>query len=673
MSHDTVERLLDRWEKAREVGHAIGLDELCQDHPHVRDEVARKIASLRAIDGLIAGDAGRAGGVGGDVAVGGHVGPYRLIAQIGEGGMGVVFRAEQREPLRRLVALKVIKAGMDTKQVFARFTSERQALALMDHPHIARVFDAGATATGRPYFAMELVHGLPITEYCDRAKMGVGDRLRLFADVCHGVQHAHQKGVIHRDLKPTNILVAELDGRPAPKIIDFGIAKAIEQPLTDRSLYTEFGRAIGTPEYMSPEQATLAHGDVDTRSDVYALGVLLYELLTGTTPLASDRRATLSQAEWQRVVAEEEPVRPSLRVSASSDRGVGIIAPDGMTPRRLNGVLRGELDWIVMRALEKDRKRRYPTALSLATDVSRFLRDEPVEASPPSRMYVATKFVRRHRIGVTAAAAAALTVFAGAVTYIWVIRAANARETASRLLAEERRQDAELNKVWADESGEFLYGGLLIPMAETIREGLSEPGSATQSLTALRGAMADRVEQAVASAKDPPGRLDVTHANASLRGGDVLFQLGEPRAAIDAYRQAKQQFDRVPPGQAPLTALMCDAVGIRIRLARALVVIRDLGPARGWLEEAATMLPDEPPGWPAVPDPAFRHRWALAVAWGDLEHASSDGARRAAAHYEEAVRRARERPPSGPDGIHRADDLQLALARLNSVQMEPTE
>jgi eukaryotic-like serine/threonine-protein kinase len=339
----------------------------------------------------------------------GDVGPYKLVELIGEGGMGTVWLAQQQEPVKRLVALKVIKAGMDSKQVLARFEAERQALALMDHPNIARVLDAGATAGGRPYFVMELVKGIPITKFCDERRLTPKERLELFVPVCQAVQHAHQKGVIHRDIKPSNVLVALYDGRPVPKVIDFGIAKAAGQPLTEKTLVTGLGAVVGTPEYMSPEQAELNQLDVDTRSDIYSLGVLLYELLTGTTPLQRKRVKQAALLELLRLVREEDPPRPSNRISTTNELPT-IAARRATEPRKLAGVVRGELDWIVMKALDKDRSRRYETATGFASDVQRFLAGEAVLAVPPSAGYRLKKFTRRNRQAVLTGSAVAAVV-----------------------------------------------------------------------------------------------------------------------------------------------------------------------------------------------------------------------------------------------------------------------
>jgi serine/threonine protein kinase len=382
-------------------------------------------------------------------AAGSRIGPYRLVEQIGEGGMGAVWRAEQEHPVRRQVALKLIKAGMDSAQVVARFEAERQALALMDHPNIARVFDAGATAAGRPYFVMELVPGVPITRYGDLHRLSPRERLELFVPVCQAVQHAHQKGVIHRDLKPSNVLVSVCDGRPVAKVIDFGVAKATEQRLTDQSLFTQLGMVVGTLEYMSPEQAELSAGGVDTRSDVYSLGVLLYELLTGTTPLERDRLREADFTEALRRIREEEPPPPSGRLAGAGPRLAAVAAARGTEPARLVRLVRGELDWIAMRCLEKDRDRRYDSAAALARDVERHLADEPVEAGPPSAGYRLRKLARRHRTALEAAAAFALLLVAAAAVSAWLaVRATWAEQTAGeqRDLAQAAERDARRDR-----------------------------------------------------------------------------------------------------------------------------------------------------------------------------------------------------------------------------------
>jgi serine/threonine protein kinase len=375
------------------------------------------------------------------------VGPYKLLQAIGEGGMGTVYMAEQTRPVQRKVAVKIIKPGMDSKQVIARFEAERQALALMDHPNIAKVLDAGATAEGRPYFVMELVKGVPITRYCDERRLTPRQRLELFVPVCQAVQHAHQKGVIHRDLKPSNVLIALYDGRPVPKVIDFGVAKATGPKLTDRTLFTEFGAVVGTLEYMSPEQAQLNQLDVDTRSDIYSLGVLLYELLTGTTPLDRQRLKATALLEALRLIREEEPPTPSTRLSATA-KLPSVAANRGAGPKKLRGLVKGELDWIVMKCLAKDRGRRYETANSLAYDLERYLKDEPVQACPPSAAYRFGKLVRRHKAGLAAVALLGVGLLAAvvvlALSTVWV---ADEREEAVRQrdAARVQRGRAEVN------------------------------------------------------------------------------------------------------------------------------------------------------------------------------------------------------------------------------------
>ncbi|MBC8105461.1 MAG: serine/threonine protein kinase [Anaerolineae bacterium] len=375
------------------------------------------------------------------------IGPYKLLQRIGEGGFGTVFMAEQEKPIKRRVALKIIKLGMDTRQVVARFEQERQALAMMDHPNIAKVFDAGMTESGRPYFVMELCTGEPIEEYCDRHNLSIESRLELFAQVCNAVQHAHTKGIIHRDIKPSNVLVATQDGRPSAKVIDFGIAKATASKLTEKTLFTEHKQLIGTPEYMSPEQAE-GSLDIDTRTDVYSLGVLLYELLTGCTPFDSKELRSAAYGEIQRMIREVDPPKPSTRLSQNSDTIANVAAHRMTEPRKLGKLVRGELDWIVMKALEKDRQRRYETANGLAMDVKRYLSGEAVVAAPPSTVYRMRKFVRRNKAVVGSASAVAAALLIGLIAFAWQAKIARTqRDRAIVAEAETKKRADELKEV----------------------------------------------------------------------------------------------------------------------------------------------------------------------------------------------------------------------------------
>ena len=418
------------------------LDEACRGDATLRERVEELLLARRQAGSFLGG---RWMSATEELAIaespGTVIGPYKLLQQIGEGGMGVVFMAEQTEPIQRTVALKIIKPGMDTRQVIARFEAERQAVAMMDHPNIAKVLDAGTTDSGRPYFVMELVKGVPITKYCDEKHLPLRERLELFVQVCQAVQHAHQKGIIHRDIKPNNVLVAEYDNHAVPKVIDFGVAKATAQRLTERTMFTEFGQVLGTMEYMSPEQAKFNQLDIDTRSDIYSLGVLLYELLTGSTPFEGKRLHEAAFDEMLRIIREEEPPKPSTRLS-SSDTLPSVAANRHTEPARLSKDVRGELDWIVMKALEKDRNRRYETASGFAADIERHLHDEPVEAGPPSAAYRFRKFARRNRAALTTATAVLITTVVGlaASTYLIAQERDAAREAAHREAAAAKRE-----------------------------------------------------------------------------------------------------------------------------------------------------------------------------------------------------------------------------------------
>ena len=453
---------------------------------------------------------------------------YRVVEKIGEGGMGEVFHAEQLEPVRRRVALKVIKRGMDTKEVIARFETERQALALMNHRSIARVFDAGSTAQGRPYFAMEYVDGIPITDYCDRHRLDPKQRIELFRTVCSAVQHAHQKGIIHRDLKPSNILVRVEAGRPVPKVIDFGISKATSQRLTEKTLFTQRGQWVGTPEYMSPEQAEAGGLDIDTRTDVYSLGVVLYELLVGAKPFdpATLRRAGFD--EVRRVIREEEPPKPSTRFTSLGDDSSTAARNRRVEPEALQRVLRGDLDAIAMKALEKDRTLRYGSPQELSEDIGRFLNDEPVSATPPSALYRTRKFVRRHRLAVAAATAVAAAVLAGSAVALWQARIAH---------LERARAERRFDEVRA----------LANSVVYEIYDGIEElPGS-----TPVRELVVRRAEEylgSLAAEAHDDIELQKELAGARLRIGDVLgapyhASLGDYTSARANYLQAVEMLE----------------------------------------------------------------------------------------------------------------------------------
>jgi serine/threonine protein kinase/Flp pilus assembly protein TadD len=435
---DIVEKPAARWETL--------LTEACDTDEDLHRQVAVLLQAHARENGIL--DRNGAGlAPTGVFELGEHagavIGPYTLLQQIGEGGMGVVWMAEQTEPVRRVVALKVIKPGMDSRQVVARFEAERQALAMMDHLNIARVFDGGTTESGRPYFVMELVHGVPITRYCDDNRLTPRQRLELFVPICQAIQHAHQKGIIHRDIKASNVLITLCDGKPVPKVIDFGVAKATEQKLTERTLCTQSGTLVGTLEYMSPEQAEMSPQGVDTRSDIYSLGVLLYELLTGGTPLSREQIKEAGYAAILYSIREKEPPRPSVRLRDSGSALAAIAAQRNMEAARLVKLVRGEMDWIVMKALEKDRNRRYETANGLARDVQRYLADETVQACPPSAWYRSRKFVRRNKAALLVAACLFLAVASVAVGIGWAVADRTARSRAAEDKAADILKDAD--------------------------------------------------------------------------------------------------------------------------------------------------------------------------------------------------------------------------------------
>jgi eukaryotic-like serine/threonine-protein kinase len=443
-----------------------------------------------------------------------RIGRYRLLQRLGEGGCGVVYQAEQEQPIRRRVALKIIRLGMDTESVIARFEAERQALALMDHPNIAHVLDAGTTDSGRPYFVMELVPGVKVTDYCSQNHLDTRQRLKLFIQICHAIQHAHQKGVIHRDIKPSNILVTLHDGAPMPKVIDFGIAKATEGRLTDNTFHTVCDQFIGTPAYMSPEQADRIGSDVDTRSDIYSLGVLLYELLTGRTPFDSKRLLESGMDEMRRTLREREPQPPSNMLTTIGDTELAVIASQHHSaPPRLISSLQGDLDWIVMKALEKDRRRRYETADGLAMDVQRFLNNEPVVARPPTIVYRFGKLVRRNRLTFAAIAAVSLALLSGLGLSTWLFlkeREARQRATAAELQQVRLRQDADRLRMEAENRQKLTQATLLLS-----RDGIAE---------------ADALIEGIAVAED------------NLEYADLFRRLGDWHVAGKRWKQAVDRF-----------------------------------------------------------------------------------------------------------------------------------
>jgi serine/threonine protein kinase len=523
---------------------------------------------------------------------GDRIGRYKLLQQIGEGGCGVVYMAEQEEPVRRRVALKVIKLGMDTKSVNARFEAERQALALMDHPNIAKVLDAGATDNGRPFFVMELVRGIKITEYCDQNKLTTEDRLKLFVQVCHAIQHAHQKGIIHRDIKPSNILVTLHDGVPVPKVIDFGIAKATQGRLTDQTLFTAFEQFIGTPAYMSPEQAEMSGLDVDTRSDIYALGVLLYELLTGRTPFDAKELLASGLDQMRHTIREQEPQRPSTRLSTMLDADLTTTAKHRQTdvPKLLH-VLQGDLDWIVMKTLEKDRTRRYETAIGLGVDIERYLNDEPVVARPPSSLYRFQKLARRNKTIFIAVGAVAIALIAGFGLSLYLfLNEAHLRARAERALVLEARlrEAAELGKKFAD-VGLMMSRGRWDEADQLVNDlPLVPEGAAIYSVLAMidarYGAWPKAVTNFVRLIRIRPNDPDNYHLLTPL-----LLQLDQ----ADAYRQHCQRIIQQFGGTS-------DPV-VAERMAKDCLLLppaaKDLSAINRWVETAVAAGPQHPI-WP---------------------------------------------------------------------------
>jgi len=546
-------------QKGTERERSAYLEGACGNNPGLRERVE---TLLRAHDA--AGNFLQPSLTSADEGPGSIIGRYKLLQMIGQGGFGVVYMAEQLEPVRRKVALKIIKLGMDTRQVVARFESERQALALMDHPNIARVFDAGSTESGRPYFVMELVRGVPITDYADKNALTLRERLELFITVCRAVQHAHQKGIIHRDIKPTNVLVTLHDGVPVPKVIDFGIAKATKQRLTEKTIFTEFRQIVGTPQYMSPEQAEMSGLDVDTRCDIYSLGVMLYELLTSTTPLEAERLRTLGYGELQQVIRDEDPQRPSLRVSTLHEQLETVAKNRRIEPRRLSGLFRGDLDWIVLKALEKDRTRRYSTASDLAADVERYLKYEPVEAGPPGITYVLRKFARRNRRGVAAALLVALALFIGlgmaaAGWYRAGREADRSREIAGfleEIVLTVNPGEADGGRIDVEQvtaRARKLFGD----QHATVAAALDRLGTQAQHAGDFKASeRLFRESEATWRALASTGHHAASRAHTLSHLAALQRLLGDDASAESAYRDALAIADKLPPG---MQLEFCDA------------------------------------------------------------------------------------------------------------------
>ncbi len=565
------------------------LERECAGDPALRDRVlALLTAHDRAghvIDRPVDGDPDQTAGYAPASEQRGTIiaGRYKLLEEIGQGGMGTVWAAEQTTPVRRKVAVKLIKAGMDSRAVLARFEAERQALALMDHPNIAKVLDGGLTDSGRPYFVMEYVKGVPITEYCDATRLSVEERLNLFVQVCSALQHAHQKGIIHRDLKPSNILVAPYDDKPVPKVIDFGLAKAMHQSLTEKTLYTAHEMVLGTPLYMSPEQAQLNNLDVDTRADIYSLGVLLYELLTGTTPIERKRFKEAAWDEVRRMIREEEPPAPSMRLS-STDTLPSSATFRHTEPAKLKKLVRGELDWIVMKALEKDRTRRYETANGLARDIQRYLDDEVVEARPPSAGYRFGKFVRRHRAQAMAAGLVFLALLAGIASTTWgLVREARANARLAKSLVREQKANTDLSAANVKVKARY---DLAVDAVKTFHTGVSEDFLLKEEkFKELRNRL-------LKSASDFYGKLGALLGNetdfASRRAlaqsnfelAELTRKVGRPEAALEAHRAvlAAREAMATEPGGAD--------TGVKADVGRSLNAIADLLASTGKSDEA---------------------------------------------------------------------------------------
>jgi eukaryotic-like serine/threonine-protein kinase len=665
---------LEALECERSGERAVMLKFRCDGNSELRKRVE---ALLQAHDHpeVLPGAASGVGGVASAPYVSGTViaGRYTLVEQIGEGGMGTVWAAQQTDPVRRRVALKLIKPGMDSRRVLARFEIERQALALMDHVGIAKVFDGGLTEQGRPFFAMEYVEGVPITEYCRQQRVPLAARLRLFVQVCQAIQHAHQKGIIHRDLKPSNVLVRQEDGNSLAKVIDFGLAKAMREPLTEHSLDTAHAFTVGTPRYMSPEQAEDRNPDVDTRSDVYALGVILYEMLTGDTPLLAEQFKLASWQEILRMVKEQEPERPSARLAASED--LPRIATDlGMEPARLLRAVHGELDWIVMKALEKSPARRFASSNDLARDVERYLNDQPVEARPPSAAYRFAKFARRNRAILTTAVLVAATVVMGLIASIsQAIRATRAEHLASsaraaeanqREIADGRRQDAEERRAQTEGSVRQALNSTDEFFVAISRSDLWHD-SAMQPMRAEFLAAALKYYREFADHFADDDALRDPLAWAHVRVGNLINETGSKEQAIAELRKGAELYAQLARDQPDIPAH-------RINLARAYFAL-------GRVERRAFRLADSETSFKrsletsrrlADEHPDDAERWAdvarALAALGNVQHAAERLAE-SEASFGQALVILQRISQQHPETIQYRVDLADAQYRLGPV------
>lgn len=677
MSHDRImEILADALELLPSQRPAF-LDRACGGDSELRAEVERLLAADKAtaFPTIAAKEL-----LSSHSAAPTQVGPYRVVREIGRGGMGVVYLAAQTQPVQRQVAIKIIQFGMSSAAVLARFNAERQALAMMNHPGVAAMYDAGVTDTGRPYFVMEFVDGLPITEFCDKNRLDTRARIELFIEVCEAVQHAHQKAIIHRDIKPSNVLVAVQDGKPVAKVIDFGIAKAIEQRLTEKTIFTEHGQLVGTPEYMSPEQASMGGVDIDTRSDVYSLGVLLYELLTGALPF--DRKALRESAfdEIRRIIREVDPPKPSTRLSslgAIVDQIAAARSSDATSHRK---VLRGELDWITMRALEKDRNRRYSAPAELAADLSRHLRNEAVNAGPPSRIYRARKFVRRHRFVVMAASLIAASLIAGIAVSTWQMTRARRAEAsahkeeqrarAAELTAqsnEKRARDAEASAKKRFDDLRNLVGTFIFEIDTIIQD--QGPTAARKKLNETAQAYLEQL-----SRETTDNLLMNQVMNGYLKVGLVRWypgyaHLGDPKGAAEAYEKAlsiARQLVQNNPDNPRTSSFVAKCLlwvsKTQLHFGKHEEALQSLSEARATFDKLKVLDP-------SIPD--FARNAAMAVDYSsDVYKAMDDGPRAIAAvqealpMYEDVVKRFPGVPEFRRDVMVASSGL--ASLRLNS-------